>query len=275
MRTELRHVSSRGSVAAAPEPARCRDGLTGSQGTTSRIHGHDDNAPAQRARSVAHALFALIPATTLADGLRLVAEGESQDFGFSVAPAGDVNGDGIPDLIVGAPSYDGIQDFAGRAYLFLGPFDADRSAADADATISAVTFGDNLGFSVAAPAIRTATASTICSSARAATTRGHPVGTGVSLPRTGHRRPAGRRCRRRDLGEDFDELGRAVAGIGDIDDDGIADIALGAPLASNRGACSSSRPRERRAHDRPTPTQSSTARSSTSCSVLRSRARAT
>src|SRR6185503_11464809 len=93
--------------------------------------------------------FALLPATTLADGLRLVAEGESQDFGFSVAPAGDVNGDGIPDLIVGAPSYDGIQDFAGRAYLFLGPFDADRSAADADATISAVTFGDNLGFSVA------------------------------------------------------------------------------------------------------------------------------
>jgi hypothetical protein len=42
-------------------------------------------------------------------------------FGQSVSPAGDVNGDGYPDLLVGAPTFDvaGHPD-AGRAYLYLG-----------------------------------------------------------------------------------------------------------------------------------------------------------
>src|SRR5678815_4137099 len=90
MRTELRHVSSRGSVAAAPEPARCRDGLTGSQGTTRGFTDMTIMRPRNARDLLLTLCFALIPATTLADGLRLVAEGESQDFGFSVAPAGDV-----------------------------------------------------------------------------------------------------------------------------------------------------------------------------------------
>jgi hypothetical protein len=180
--------------------------------------------------------FALLPATTLADGLRLVAEGESQDFGFSVAPAGDVNGDDIPDLIVGAPSYDGIQDFAGRAYLFLGPFEADRSAANADATISAVNFGDNLGFSVAGAGDTDGDGfDDLLMGARSNDAQGIQSGQ-VYL----FRGPLSGDLRVADAdavisGEDFDELGRAVAGIGDIDGDGLADIALGAPLANNRG----------------------------------------
>jgi len=41
-------------------------------------------------------------------------------FGSSVAPAGDVNGDGYSDVIVGAPLYDDGQVDEGRAFLFLG-----------------------------------------------------------------------------------------------------------------------------------------------------------
>jgi len=41
-------------------------------------------------------------------------------FGFSVAAAGDVNGDGYGDVIVGAPGYDAGGTNRGRAYLFLG-----------------------------------------------------------------------------------------------------------------------------------------------------------
>jgi hypothetical protein len=42
-------------------------------------------------------------------------------FGAAVASAGDVNGDGFPDLIVGAPDYGGAAGArAGKAYLFLG-----------------------------------------------------------------------------------------------------------------------------------------------------------
>jgi len=76
-------------------------------------------------------------------------------FGWSAAAAGDVNGDGFADLVIGAPSCDELQGFAGRAYLFYGPFTGDRLAANADATISAVTFGEVLmtGAKVGAPTV--------------------------------------------------------------------------------------------------------------------------
>ncbi|MCU0479462.1 MAG: hydantoinase B/oxoprolinase family protein, partial [Chloroflexi bacterium] len=41
-------------------------------------------------------------------------------FGYAVAGAGDVNGDGFSDVIVGAPGYDNGQLDEGRAYVFLG-----------------------------------------------------------------------------------------------------------------------------------------------------------
>ncbi len=41
-------------------------------------------------------------------------------FGTSVAPAGDVNGDGYSDVLVGAPLFDNGQADEGRAFLFLG-----------------------------------------------------------------------------------------------------------------------------------------------------------
>jgi hypothetical protein len=41
-------------------------------------------------------------------------------FGYSVAPAGDVNGDGYADLVVGQFGYDGVDRNTGRALLYLG-----------------------------------------------------------------------------------------------------------------------------------------------------------
>jgi hypothetical protein len=41
-------------------------------------------------------------------------------YGISVATAGDVNGDGFSDVVVGASSYDGGEVNEGRAFLYLG-----------------------------------------------------------------------------------------------------------------------------------------------------------
>jgi len=44
----------------------------------------------------------------------------SSDFGTSVSTAGDVNGDGYSDVIVGAPYLDNGQNNEGRVYVYLG-----------------------------------------------------------------------------------------------------------------------------------------------------------
>jgi len=52
--------------------------------------------------------------------LTLTGEGASEGFGIGPATAGDVDGDGRPDLIVGAWQYGGAAVSGGRAYLYSG-----------------------------------------------------------------------------------------------------------------------------------------------------------
>ena len=68
-------------------------------------------------------------------------------FGISVSSAGDVNGDGFSDVIVGANGNDVFvtADNAGRAYIFLGGSTMDTAA---DVTVNGSTAGDNFGISV-------------------------------------------------------------------------------------------------------------------------------
>ncbi len=63
-------------------------------------------------------------------------------FGASVASAGDVNGDGFDDVIVGAPWYGGGGNKPGRAYVFFGGAVPD---AVPDRVFSGVGFYDQLG----------------------------------------------------------------------------------------------------------------------------------
>ncbi|MBU0927411.1 MAG: FG-GAP repeat protein [Spirochaetes bacterium] len=70
-------------------------------------------------------------------------EADNSNFGISVSPGFDINGDGYDDLIIGASGYNSGQ---GRAYIFFGGASFD---AEVDITLSGETLGDNFGISVA------------------------------------------------------------------------------------------------------------------------------
>ena len=71
---------------------------------------------------------------------------DSASFGYSVATAGDVNGDGYSDVIVGAPQYDGAQLDGGRAYVYFGSASGLAPAASwlADGDKSSAQFGGSV-----------------------------------------------------------------------------------------------------------------------------------
>lgn len=56
-------------------------------------------------------------------GVKILGENGLDQFGRSVSAAGDVNGDGIDDILVGAPSGDDGGVSAGSAYLIFGTHD--------------------------------------------------------------------------------------------------------------------------------------------------------
>src|SRR5207249_1731650 len=75
----------------------------------------------------------------------------SADFGASVASAGDVNGDGFADVIIGAHLYDNGQSNEGRAFVYLGSasglastpaWTAESNQANADFGASVAAAGD-------------------------------------------------------------------------------------------------------------------------------------
>jgi hypothetical protein len=68
---------------------------------------------------------------------KFTAENPWDAAGFSVAFAGDTNGDGQDDLIIGAPLVDDVGE--GAAYVVLGPVVGEHSLADADAKLGGVT----------------------------------------------------------------------------------------------------------------------------------------
>ncbi|MBF0103919.1 MAG: FG-GAP repeat protein [Deltaproteobacteria bacterium] len=68
--------------------------------------------------------------------------------GSSVASAGDMNDDGVPDIIIGATTVDGEGLDTGAAYLIYGPYNESVSLSEADFVLTGIAQYDTIGFTL-------------------------------------------------------------------------------------------------------------------------------
>ncbi len=80
---------------------------------------------------------------------KLVGQGANHQA-WDAGAAGDIDGDGSIDLIVGAAKYDSGNTDAGRAYIMAGPFSGDVSLGSTHAWLTGDSAQDNMGYSVSA-----------------------------------------------------------------------------------------------------------------------------
>ncbi|MBK7368181.1 MAG: FG-GAP repeat protein [Candidatus Eisenbacteria bacterium] len=164
-------------------------------------------------------------------------------FGESVAPAGDVNGDGFPDLIVGASRYDAGQPAEGCAFVFAG-----SAAGIASATASGASWRLESDQASAHFGVSVACAGDVNGDGYADVIVGAPEWDSASNTDDGgvflfHGGPSGiadghapNAAATLLSDDDFSRFGASVASAGDVNADGYADVIVGSPQFGVSGA---------------------------------------
>jgi hypothetical protein len=147
-------------------------------------------------------------------------------YGYSVASAGDVNGDGFADIVVGADFDDGGGGERGRAYVYFGA--AGGLDTSADATLTGEADGDHFGAAVASAGDSNGDGfADVLIGAWGNDRGGSNAGSAYVFfgAATGVGDDAADRTFTGAVGSGF--FGQALAGAGDVDGDGFDDIVIG------------------------------------------------
>jgi hypothetical protein len=195
------------------------------------------------------------PVVSLADldgsnGFQLDGEASGDRFGWSVGDAGDVNGDGFDDVVIGAY---GASNFLGRSYVVFGrasPFPANLPLSSLDGSVGfrldGEATGDNSGYVVdgAGDLNGDGIDDLVIGSPSALTEKGSFAGRShvVYGRTTGF--PAIVPLADLDGGDGFkvdgeagaDHAGHSASVAGDLNGDGRDDLVIGAPFAANAAA---------------------------------------
>jgi hypothetical protein len=152
-------------------------------------------------------------------------------FGVSVSSAGDVNGDGYGDLIVGATALSGMPGSAGSASVFLGGPSGLRETALR--VFPGVATDDGFGFSVAgAGDVDGDGYADVIVGAFGASPGGRGGVGSASVYLGSASGTAERSARVLEGGARDDRFGYTVAGAGDVNGDGYSDVAVTAVFAN-------------------------------------------
>jgi hypothetical protein len=151
-------------------------------------------------------------------------EQDSVSFGYSVSTAGDVNGDGYSDIIIGAYGYPNyLYTGKGKAYVFYGS--SSGLSSTSNWTAVGESNGDNFGYcvSTAGDVNGDGYSDVITSSPKKDSTKGKVYlyhGSSSGLSSTPNWTKAGEK--------NDDAFGSYVSTAGDINGDGYSDIIIGA-----------------------------------------------
>jgi hypothetical protein len=198
-------------------------------GLQDMIVGAPGASPGRRAAAGSTFVVARRPAGTVLH--RFDGEASGDTFGSAVANAGDVNRDGVPDIIVGAPTANpGGRESAGSAFVFSG---ADgRMLLRFDGATGGPPIFDHLGAAVAGAGDMDGDGVPDLVVGAPGASPGDRFGAGSVFVFSG---ADGRLLLRFDGEAELDRLGTSVAGAGDLNGDGRAEVIVGAPGAAPEG----------------------------------------
>ena len=163
-------------------------------------------------------------------------DGRSLDdqAGWAVSAAGDLNGDGVGDALVGAWGDDAAGSESGAVYALLGPLSGVLTPADATATYRGLAVGDSAGEVLAGGGDHNGDGlADLVVGARNADGAGFSSGAAYLVyGGTTGVQSLGRAAVQFLGSAEGDQLGAAVVQAGDLDGDGRPDLALSAPGSS-------------------------------------------